>query len=110
MTTVSIIVLGLLFLSLFCALLTFSLAHNAIVLILIFEAGRKLFTVGWGREWANESGESPLSPVLREAQVPFVRREECRTDEDDSGFIYPFDLCAGEVGKAACYGDSGKIG
>ena len=78
MTTVSIIVLGLLFLSLFCALLTFltfSLAHNAIVLI--FEAGRKLLAVGWGREWVNASGGSPLSPVLREVEVPFVTREEC---------------------------------
>ena len=86
--------------------MTFSLAHNFIVLILIFEAGRKLFAVGWGREWVNASGGSPLSPVLREVQVPFVTREECLKDAQP----YPFDLCAGGPGKAACYGDSGKTG
>ena len=93
---------------------------------MIFVAGRKLVAAGWGREWAwngtdeNGSpvrGESPISPVLREVEVPFVNHEDCRKawkggepyPKNDSYPVYDFNICAGSPGKGVCYGDSGKI-
>ena len=73
---------------------------------MIFEAGRPLTALGWGKEWANASGSSPLSPVLREVNVPFVSDEECGKAYDEPSL--PFDICAGASDMGACYGDSGK--
>ena len=102
---------------------TFSLTYG---IVLIVAAGRKLVAAGWGREWANNGtdengnpvrGESPISPVLREVEVPFVNHEDCRKawkggepfPKNASIHIYDFQVCAGESGKGVCFGDSGKI-
>uniref|UniRef100_UPI003AADEEE1 LOW QUALITY PROTEIN: enteropeptidase-like n=1 Tax=Centroberyx gerrardi TaxID=166262 RepID=UPI003AADEEE1 len=69
-----------------------------------FEAGRKCFIAGWGRD--AEQG-SPAD-VLQEAQVPLVSQAQCQVQLPEYNVTSSM-MCAGfaEGGVDSCQGDSG---
>uniref|UniRef100_A0A6Q2YS89 Transmembrane serine protease 15 n=1 Tax=Esox lucius TaxID=8010 RepID=A0A6Q2YS89_ESOLU len=71
-----------------------------------FEAGRKCFIAGWGRE--AEQGESAVSNVLQQATLPLLSQSECQKLLPEYNITARM-LCAGypEGGVDSCQGDSG---
>jgi Trypsin len=70
--------------------------------------GQDLTVVGWGYD---ENWELP--DLLQETEVRYTRNVDCITIKDAGGHtlesdLYPDMLCAGDVGRDSCYGDSGS--
>ncbi|KAL3934183.1 MAG: hypothetical protein SGARI_003499 [Bacillariaceae sp.] len=70
--------------------------------------GQDLTVVGWGYDHNWE-----LPEVLQETEVLYTRNLDCATLKDQDGNslesdLYADMLCAGDVGRDSCYGDSGS--
>lgn len=53
------------------------------------------------------SEDGDYSDKLREAYIPFVNNEEC-IESYNSNLITDKHICAGELDRDSCYGDSGN--
>ncbi len=78
------------------------------------KAGSKVTIAGWGLREKVGIFEFPTGTIPTRANaavVPVVGDRECKKLYDDDiqkGFVVPrTDICAGEVGRDACFGDSG---
>ncbi|KAI2666439.1 Serine protease 30 [Labeo rohita] len=70
-----------------------------------FAGGTKIWITGWGRL---HSGDTEISDILQEVQVPIVSNSDCYTAY--GGLITSNMICAGIInvgGKGSCQGDSG---
>ncbi|KAG7359824.1 peptidase S1 and S6 chymotrypsin/Hap family protein [Nitzschia inconspicua] len=70
--------------------------------------GQSLTVVGFGY-----TSDWELPDILQQTEVIYTRNADCILLQDSDGYtlendLYPDMLCAGDVGRDSCYGDSGS--